>query len=422
MNKREVTELKRRLTRKGASFKRLAGCYVDMNRNKLCSFNRQFLTLEEDEFYKYLEIAGKLLSGTLGNNLLNLEFPLAKEQEGESQWLLMRLRETGLEDEALLEQWYDLVIAHYKKLGNFLILLYLDDYDVPVKTKDGITLDDSDAVYRYILAAICPVNLSDPGLGYREDTHSFAARVRDWVVGKPESGFLFPAFNGRESDIHGALFYTKDTKEPHEELMEEVLGCEAAQTATQQKMAFGEALLEVLGEGDGAEDQLLDLQQNLKDLQASYEESLKPEDKDREDTAYLLEPAVMERALAGTDIPEEQARAIENKVAECFGEKTPAVDSIIDKRALKNNELRLERNALKEQLQLSRQELKALKENGPAQEAAELAEEDLPQADVVLNLSPDKAAELRFTHLGGCRYLMIPVEEYETVSVNGEEQ
>ena len=73
MNKKEVLELKRRFKKDAATFTQLVGCYVDCNHNKICKFGGKFLTLEEDEYYKYLEIANKVLSGTLGNNLLNLE-------------------------------------------------------------------------------------------------------------------------------------------------------------------------------------------------------------------------------------------------------------------------------------------------------------------------------------------------------------
>ena len=74
MNKKEVLELKRRFKKDQATFSQLVGCYVDCNKNKLCKFGGKFLTLEDEEYYKYLEIANKVLSGTLGNNLLNLEF------------------------------------------------------------------------------------------------------------------------------------------------------------------------------------------------------------------------------------------------------------------------------------------------------------------------------------------------------------
>ena len=85
------------------------------------------------------------------------------------------------------------------KAGNYLILLYLDSYDVMTRTKDNINVDESEEVYKYMLCAICPVTLSKPGLGYLEKEQRIGARIRDWVVGAPETGFLFPAFNDRST-------------------------------------------------------------------------------------------------------------------------------------------------------------------------------------------------------------------------------
>lgn len=139
MNKKEVLELKRRLKKDQATFSRLVGCYVDCNHEKVCKFGGKFLTLEEDEYYKYLEISNKVLSGTLGNNLLNLQFPLEEEEVGGRQQILMALRDSELNDETLLDTYYDLVIDTYDEAGNYLILLYLDSYDVMTRTKDNIT-------------------------------------------------------------------------------------------------------------------------------------------------------------------------------------------------------------------------------------------------------------------------------------------
>lgn len=67
----------------------MCGCYVDADRNKVTTIGETFLNLEDEEFYKYLEIAKKVLSGTIGNNLLELEFPAAEEAAGGRQQFLM---------------------------------------------------------------------------------------------------------------------------------------------------------------------------------------------------------------------------------------------------------------------------------------------------------------------------------------------
>ena len=80
----------------------------------------------------------------------------------------MQLRETRLQDEKLLIEYYNRIIESYDYVGNYLIVLFHDTYDVPMKTTDNLTLDESEEVYDYIICAICPVQLSKAALGYRE--------------------------------------------------------------------------------------------------------------------------------------------------------------------------------------------------------------------------------------------------------------
>ena len=168
MDKKDVLELKRRLKKDDCTFTRMCGCYVDSNRNKVVAFGQTFLNLEDEEFYKYLEIAKKTLSGTLGNNLLEFEFPGEEESPGGRQQFLMALKSTALKNDELLDRLYDLVIDNYDYAGNYLILVFHDAYDVMTKTTDNGKLDESEEVYEYLLCAVCPVVLSKPGLGYRE--------------------------------------------------------------------------------------------------------------------------------------------------------------------------------------------------------------------------------------------------------------
>lgn len=238
MHKKDIAELKKRLTKNGCSFTKMIGCYVDADKNRVVDINETFLNLDEEEMHKYLEIAKKTLSGTVHNNLLSLEFPREEEAQGGKQQFLMGVRESKLKNPEIANLFFDRIIETYDYPGNYLILLFHDAYDVMTKTSDNQKLDESEEVYEYILCAICPVTLSKAALGYREDQHRIGARIRDWVVGAPESGFVFPAFSERSSDIHSVIFYTRNAKEPHNELAEEFLGCNPKKTATMQKNAF----------------------------------------------------------------------------------------------------------------------------------------------------------------------------------------
>lgn len=423
MNKKEVLELKRRFKKEAATFTRVCGCYVDGNHNKVCKFGNTFLNLEEDEFYKYLEIANKALSGTIGNNLLELKFPIEEEEVGGRQHILMALRASKLEDENLLDTFYDLVIDTYDHAGNYLIVLFHDAYDVMTRTKDNNNLDESEEVYEYLICAICPVDLSKPGLGFLEDEHRIGSRVRDWVVGAVDTAFLFPAFNDRSTDIHSTLFYTKNTKEPHSEFMANGLGCGIERTATEQKMAFHSIVRNVLGaEDEHTDDVLLDLQQNLSDMIDEYAET-----HDDDEDVFLLDKEVVTKLLADSDISEEKAAKIEKSVDEAFGEKPPAAENVIDSKALVQNELRVEKMALEDQVGTLTVQLNE-KDEALAERTSQLIEKqeeidnyiaETKTYDVVLRVKPEKASQIKSQVINGQKCLVIPMGEDEHATING---
>lgn len=423
MNKKEVLELKRRFKKEAATFTRVCGCYVDGNHNKVCKFGKTFLNLEEDEFYKYLEIANKALSGTIGNNLLELKFPIEEEEVGGRQHILMALRASKLEDENLLDTFYDLVIDTYDHAGNYLIVLFHDAYDVMSRTSDNNNLDESEEVYEYLICAICPVDLSKPGLGFLEEEHRIGPRVRDWVVGAVDTAFLFPAFNDRSTDIHSTLFYTKNTKEPHSEFMANGLGCGIERTATEQKMAFHSIVRNVLGaEDEHTDDVLLDLQQNLSDMIDEYAET-----HDDDEDVFLLDKEVVTKLLADSEISEEKAAKIEKSVDEAFGEKPPAAENVIDSKALVQNELRVEKMALEDQVGTLTVQLNE-KDEALAERTSQLIEKqeeidnyiaETKTYDVVLRVKPEKASQIKSQVINGQKCLVIPMDEDEHATING---
>lgn len=423
MNKKEVLELKRRFKKEAATFTRVCSCYVDGNHNKVCKFGNTFLNLEEDEFYKYLEIANKALSGTIGNNLLELKFPIEEEEVGGRQHILMALRASKLEDENLLDTFYDLVIDTYDHAGNYLIVLFHDAYDVMSRTSDNNNLDESEEVYEYLICAICPVDLSKPGLGFLEEEHRIGPRVRDWVVGAVDTAFLFPAFNDRSTDIHSTLFYTKNTKEPHSEFMANGLGCGIERTATEQKMAFHSIVRNVLGaEDEHTDDVLLDLQQNLSDMIDEYAET-----HDDDEDVFLLDKEVVTKLLADSEISEEKAAKIEKSVDEAFGEKPPAAENVIDSKALVQNELRVEKMALEDQVGTLTVQLNE-KDEALAERTSQLIEKqeeidnyiaETKTYDVVLRVKPEKASQIKSQVINGQKCLVIPMGEDEHATING---
>ena len=267
---------------------------MDGEKNRKTEFKEAFLSLPEEEIFKYFELLRKTLSGTLGKNLLNLDFPLSSEEAGGTQEFLLKLRDSKLKDEELLSQFYDRIISSYEYVGNYLILIIHDAYDVPGKTTDGLTMEDaSDSVFEYVLCCICPVNLSKPGLSYVAAANEFHNRIRDWVVEMPECGFLFPSFNDRASDIHSTLYYSKNPEEPHQEFVTDILGCSLPLTAGSQKETFQTLIEETLGE-EADYEVVKSIHENLTEMIEEHKEIPEPLTLDKKQVKTLFEKSGVE--------------------------------------------------------------------------------------------------------------------------------
>ena len=413
MNKKDILELKRRFKKDACTFTRLCGCYVDADHNKVTSFGETFLNLEDEEVYKYLEIAKKVMSGTIGNNLLELEFPTAEEAAGGRQQFLMGLRESALKNDDLMDAFYNLVIDSYDYVGNYLILVFHDAYDVMTKTSDNNKLDESEEVYEYLLCAICPVNLTKPGLGYREDENRIGPRIRDWVVGAPDTGFVFPAFTDRSTDIHSVMFYTRDTKTPHSEFMESGLGCGSKFTATEQKLTFQSIVKEVIGEDDDESDAIfMDIQDNLNDLiPVALEDEPEPE-------PVPVTKSTISSVLAESGVTEEQAAVIEQTYENVFGEEVPVSEHLVDPKLVEANARRKEKLELVQQVENLKQQLEETR-TLPVEESDG---DDVPAVktyDVILRVKPEKVDQIHSQVIDGRKCLVIPMDEDEHAAVNG---
>lgn len=313
MIKQEISEIKKLYTQNNCSITRICGCYVDGEKNKKTELKQAFLALPEEEIFKYFEIFRKTLSGTLGKNLLTLDFPLASESEGGTQEFLLRLRNSKLKEDDILEEFYDKVIESYEFVGNYLILVVHDVYDVPGRASDGIDMDDaSDEVYEYILACICPVNLSKPGLSYNAEENTFQNRIRDWVVSLPETGFLFPAFNDRGADIHSLLYYSKNAEELNENFVEQLMGCPLPLSAGGQKETFLALVEETLGETCDIE-MVKNIHEKLTEMVEERKEDPNP---------LVLDKNEVKTLFASSGVSNEKMEEFDKHFDETAGEKT----------------------------------------------------------------------------------------------------
>lgn len=289
MNKKEISEIKKQFSPANCAITRICGCYVDGEKNVKTKSKDAFLSLPEEEMFKYFDLLKKTLSGSIGKNLLNMEFPLEQETSGGTQEFLLRLRNSGLQDDSLLDEFYQKIIDFYDYGENYYIILIHANYDVPGKSTDGEEMfDASDEVYEFLLCSICPVKLSKAGLCYNSETNHIEDRIRDWIVEMPDIGFLFPAFTDRSTDIHSLLYYSKNAKEFQDDLIDNVLGCHVPMSAGDQKSTFQYLVSDTLGDSCSF-DTVKTLHDNLTEMMEEHKDEPEPLRLDKTDVKKLLE-------------------------------------------------------------------------------------------------------------------------------------
>lgn len=288
MNKAETLEIKKQFNPDRCTIDHICGCYVDHEKNKRLVTKSAFGVVPEEEMFKYLDIFAHTLTGTFGKNLISLEFPLEQETVGGTQEFLLALRDSHLEDDALIDQFYDKIIANYVNGENYYIILVHAIYDIPGMASDGTTMDDaSENIYDYILCSICPVKLSKAALGYNESKNVIEDRFRDWVVDGPTKGFLFPAFIERNADIHNMLYFTKKPEDIQPEFIQAMFGGRAPMSAPEQKDIFNTIVADTVGD-EGDYDIMRNIHENLQTMIDDHEGDPEPLELGRKDVEHLL--------------------------------------------------------------------------------------------------------------------------------------
>ena len=242
MNEKEIGEIRRRVRRDRSNMTAIYGCYVNSQNEIVSEFKQSTGIMPENEADKYFGLLKRVLSGSVGKNLLDIRFRTAQVAESAEHKLLMGLRE-DISDAQTRSALYQKIIENVHFDDGFLILLGCDRYDVPFKSKDDITqADNTDETYTYLLCAVCPVKQTKSALRYVAESKEFHDGGIAQVVSAPEAGFLFPAFDDRATNIYNALYYTKSPKDNHENLVQALFCVEPPKPAYEQKKSF-EALL-----------------------------------------------------------------------------------------------------------------------------------------------------------------------------------
>ena len=370
MNTKEIGEIRRHLRRDRSNITKLYGCYVNDNKEIISQFARSTGMMSENEGEKYFALLRRTLSGSVGKNLIDINFSTAQVAGSEEHSLLMELRKSKLESGELREQLLQKIIQNVSLDGNYLVLLGCDSYDVPFKSKDGENQsDNSDETYTYLICAVCPVKQTQPKLHYVPEEKEFHDGGMQNIVSAPELGFLFPAFDNRSTNIYNALYYTHSPKENHEAVADALFRTQIPKPAFEQKKSFEAILGSALGE-----DCSLDVVQTVHDQMcqriAIHKEARVPD-------ALLVSKEEVREVLSSCGVSDAHIAKFSIDYDEAFGHDAPIhPKNVIDDKHF-----------------------------------------DIKTPDVSIRVAPDRADLIETRIIGGVKYILICADE--DVEVNG---
>ena len=370
MNQKEIGEIRRRVRRDRSNMTSIYGCYVNSQKEIISEFKQSVAMMPENEAEMYFGVLKRVLSGSVGKNLIDLTFKTSQVAGSPEHNLLMALRDTSLKNEELRMAFYEKVMETVHFEENYLILLGCESYDVPFKSSDDeVQADASGDVYKYILCAVCPVKLSKANLHYAAQEKAFQIGGTAQVVAAPELGFLFPAFDDRKANIYNALFYTHSPKDNHEAFVGAVFNTPVPQPAAQQKKSFEALLTRTLGD-----------ECSLEVVQTVHEQLCQCIDLHKESRAsdtLLVNKEQVKTALATSGVSEKGIAKFSVDYDETFGfEAELHPKNVIDNRKL-----------------------------------------EIKMPDVSIQVNPERSDLIETRVIGGVKYLLICADE--NVEVNG---
>lgn len=325
MNERELREIKRRFRPDRSNIPNIVGCFVNAGGEIVSRFSQSILLSENDESEALLSVMKKTLSGTLGTNLIDVEFSTKDVLDSEKHKLLMSLRDTHLKDADLLERFYDAVRESVRFDGNYVILLANDIYDVYTKENDEES--GSSVTFSYIICSVCPLKDTGAGLFFKESDRLFHSVAANAVLSSPALGFMFPSFDDRAANIYHSLFYTKDIAASHTDFIKNVFGKEAPMPARVQKTTFDHCITSSLGDECSLET-VKSVRKQVAEMTEAHKELKIPE-------PLTLTKSTVKGLLENCGIDENKLEKLGEKIDESFGKNAELrPKNIINSRAM----------------------------------------------------------------------------------------
>ena len=324
MNKKELSEIRKNFSDTSDLFvlNQVATAFVDSEKNIRCQTSRAYHNIASEESDCLMATLKRVLAGTLGKGLLEYEFPKEAYEEGGSQAILYEALQSKLEDETAVTTLMEQIVRNMDYVSTYAILVGHCTYTVFQKSKSDELDPYQSHDYRFLVAAICPVEVRVDGLIYNEDDNAIEKKnVYDRIVAEiPTDGFVYPTFTGRGPDVNHVLYSAHKPKDVNISIIENVLGCPFNRTAQEQKETFQSMMQEIVSD-ELSYSVITGVNEKLRDIAAEYA---------NEPDLPIVDDIHVRDILLDSGVSQERAEEMQMAYREATQDKPITVNNLID--------------------------------------------------------------------------------------------
>ena len=364
----DINENKKRYAKLDTqSFQYFRAAVLDSEQGIMPVDDGRFLALPENTILKYLQLAADVFSNKIDDRMLSLQTAIS----GMTELTLADILEESVKGDTITQKAFEEICeriqANYDFISKLLVVAFYEAWDVPAKSSDGKKLEDGEVVSKRILVSVAPVGLTKPGLEYKDS--KIMARERQWTVGKPEMGFLWPSWEGREDKKDRYTYFTADPSAPGHKFMEKGLGTMPIKTATEYREEFERLVMTEEEDHDAAVKYL----QEIKDaIEQYYREA---QDVPFPNPEMLMDADDLKKIMSGQETYIVDGDLLED-YREQFSGRWPKMKWLISEKDIKEAEKRRNKKRISQLMKNAARKIKKL-----SPEDADLAEKLLTEAE-----------------------------------------
>ena len=155
---------------------------------------------------------------------------------------------------------------------------------------------------------------ADAKSSYYSHENKFHSVMANSVVCAPELGFMFPTFDDRTANIYSTLFYTKNTEQSRDDVVDALFKCNIPMPAEKQKEVFETIISDSLNE-DCSFEITQSVHEKLCEMIADHKES-----KDNE--PLVVSKETVKKVLESSGAEQKHIDEFDKKYDETFGSGT----------------------------------------------------------------------------------------------------